>query len=28
TVKIDENMHAHIVEQLEERFASEETDKQ
>ena len=27
-VKIDENMHDHIVEQLEERFASEETDKQ
>ena len=28
TVKIDENMHDHIVEQLEERLASEETDKQ
>ena len=27
-VKIDENMHDHIVEQLEERLASEETDKQ
>lgn len=28
TVKIDENMHDHIVEQLEARLASEETDKQ
>ena len=28
TVKIDENMHAHIVEQLEGRLASEEADKQ
>ena len=28
TVKIDENMHARIVEQLEERLASEEADKQ
>ena len=27
-VKIDENMHAHIVEQLEGRLASEEADKQ
>lgn len=28
TVKIDENMHDRIVEQLEARLASEETDKQ
>ena len=27
-VKIDENMHDHIVEQLEGRLASEEADKQ
>ena len=28
TVKIDENMHDRIVEQLEGRLASEEADKQ